>query len=75
MKPNRKKTEPNKKNRAKTEKPEPNWFEPVFVLKNRTEIGRFELVSVFLFKKFWFGYFFLNKNRIKLKIITPIKYR
>jgi hypothetical protein len=37
------KTEPNRKNRAKTE---PNWFEPVFVLKNRTETGRFEPVSV-----------------------------
>jgi len=36
-----KKTEPN---RAKTKS---NWFEPVFVLKNRTETGRFEPVSVF----------------------------
>ena len=27
-------------------KTEPNWFEPVFVLKNRTETGWFETVSV-----------------------------
>jgi len=32
----RKKTEPNWKNRAKPEKTEPNRFESVFVLKNRT---------------------------------------
>jgi hypothetical protein len=47
-----KKTEPNRKNQAKSKKPsqigktEPNWFEPVFVLKNRIETGRFEPVSV-----------------------------
>ena len=41
-----------KKNRAKPKKPsqtkkiEPNQFEPVFVLKNLTETGRFEPVSV-----------------------------
>jgi hypothetical protein len=40
---NREKNEPNRKNRAKPKKPsqtkktEPNRFEPVFVLKNRTE--------------------------------------
>jgi hypothetical protein len=43
-------TEPNrtrtKKNRAKPEKTKPIWFEPVFVLKNRTETGWFETVSV-----------------------------
>jgi hypothetical protein len=61
MKPNRKKTEPNKKNRAKTEKPEPNWFEPVFVLKNRTEIGRFEPILVFLKNNFSLVTFF-DKN-------------
>jgi hypothetical protein len=51
------KTEPNpKKNRKKpsqTGKTELNRFEPVFVQKNRTETGRFELVSVrfqFFFK-------------------------
>jgi hypothetical protein len=45
---NRKKTEP------KLSQTEPNWFEPVFALKNqtnRTETGRFDLVSVFFFKK------------------------
>jgi hypothetical protein len=41
-----------KKNRAKPKKPsqtkkiEPNQFEPVFVLKNLTETGWFEPVSV-----------------------------
>jgi hypothetical protein len=44
--PKLKKTEPNRKNRAKTGKTEPNRFEPVFVLKNRTETGWFELVLV-----------------------------
>jgi len=56
------KTEPNRKNQAKpsqTQKTEPNRFEPVFSLKNRTETGRFELVSVFFKKKkFQFDYFF-----------------
>jgi len=49
----RKKTEPNRKNRAKTGKTEPNRFEPVFALKkpNRTETGRFDPVSVFFQKK------------------------
>jgi hypothetical protein len=43
------KTEPKPKNRAKPEKTEPNRFEPVFVLKNQTETGRFESVSVVFF--------------------------
>ena len=69
---NLKKTEPDPKNRAKTD---PNWFEPVFALKkpNRTEIGRFDPVSVrfrFFFKKnFQFDYFFY-KNQTEPKIIT-----
>ena len=58
------KIEPNRKNRAKTEKTKPNRFEPVFALKkpNRTETGRFDPVSVrfrfFFKKKIRFGYFF-----------------
>jgi hypothetical protein len=69
-KPNRTQTEKNRaksaKNRAKTEpnrKNEPNKFEPVFVLKDRIETGRFELVSVFFKKIFWFGYFLLIKTK------------
>jgi hypothetical protein len=64
-KPNRTETE---KNRAKPEKPsqtgktEPNRFEPVFALKNKTEpkpvgLTRFRFGSVFFFK-FQFSYFF-----------------
>jgi hypothetical protein len=63
------KTEPNRiKNRAKpekkpsqTKKTEPNQFERVFVLKNRIETNRFELVSVF-FKKNQFNYYFFIKT-------------
>jgi len=78
FKPGTEKTElnPNRKNRAKPEKnrakPEPNRFEPVFVLKNRTETGRFEPVSVrfrFFKKKIQFGYFF-DKNRTEPKMNT-----
>ena len=66
------KTEPNRKNRAKPEKiepnrkTEPNRFEPVFSLKNRTETGRFEPVSVrfrFFFKKKFGLVTFFDKNR------------
>jgi hypothetical protein len=62
------KSETEKLNRAepKQKKPgkkpsqtESNQFEPVFVLKNRTETSRFELVSVFFKKKFYFNYIFL----------------
>jgi hypothetical protein len=44
---------------SQTGKTEPNWFEPVFVLKkpNRTKTGQFEPVSVF-FLNISFGYFF-----------------
>jgi hypothetical protein len=66
FKPGTEKTEPNlnrkklEKNRAKTEKTEPNRFEPVFVLKNRTEpkpvgLNRFR----FFFKKNLVLLFFL----------------
>jgi len=75
--PNRAKTEPNRKNRAKSEKnraktkkTEPNWFELVFSLKNRTETGRFDPVSFFFFKiSVWLLFF--DKNRIEPKMITP----
>jgi len=44
IKPNRTQTEPDRK------KTEQNWFEPVFILKNQTETGRFEPVLGFLKK-------------------------
>ena len=47
-----------KPNRTQTEKTKPNRFEPIFILKNPTETGRLEPVSVFLNKKFRFDYFF-----------------
>jgi hypothetical protein len=70
-KPNRTETEKNRakpekpsqnrENRAKTGKTEPNRFEPVFTLKpNRTEIGRFDPVSV------WFRVFLKKKISIWL---------
>jgi len=71
-KPNQTKPKPKKirknrakpdKNRAKPEKTKPNWFELVFVLKNQTEIGWFEPVLVFFFKKIWFDYFFFIKTK------------
>jgi hypothetical protein len=64
-KPKTEKTEPNLnkkkpgKKPSQTEKTESNQFEPVFVLKNQTETSRFELISVFLKKKFCFNYIFL----------------
>jgi hypothetical protein len=69
----RKKTEPNRKNRAKTGKTEPNRFEPVFALKkpNRTETGRFDPVSVFFQKKKFDLVTFFNKNRTETKMINP----
>jgi hypothetical protein len=48
-----KKTEQNRKKQSQTRKTKPNRFEPVFVLKNQIETGRFEPVSVqfrFFFK-------------------------
>ena len=61
-----------KKNRAKTkpnQKTEPNRFEPVFILKNRTEpkpvgLNRFRFDFGFFIKKkeIRFVFFFLIKN-------------
>jgi len=54
------KTEPNRKNRenrAKTGKTEPNRFEPVFALKNRTELKPVGLTRF----RFGFGFFFKKK--------------
>jgi hypothetical protein len=56
--PNRKKQKKNRgkpKNQAKPEKTEPNRFDPVFILKNRTErkpvgLNRFRFGFGFLFK-------------------------
>jgi len=56
-KPKPKKTEPKP---SQTGKIKPNWFEPVFVLKNRTETGRFEPVSVFLKKNSVWLLFFIK---------------
>ena len=68
-----KKTEPNKKNRAKPKKPSQTGLSRFLSKKpNRTETGRFEPVSV----RFWFFFLkfgliiFFYKNRTKLKIIT-----
>jgi hypothetical protein len=83
-KKNQKKTEPNRKNRAKTRKnraktgkTEPNQFEPVFALKNRTnrtKTDQFDPVSVrfrFFFKKNSVWLLFFYKNRTEPKMITP----
>jgi len=69
------KTEPNRKNWARPEKIEPNRFEPVFVLKNRTELkpvglNRFRFGFGFFKKKFSLVIFY-KKNRIEPKIKTP----
>jgi hypothetical protein len=58
-----KKTKPNRKNRAKPKKTEPNRFEPVFALKNRAEpkpvgLTRFRFGFVFFLNRF--GYFFIK---------------
>jgi hypothetical protein len=70
-------TEPKpEKNRAKTGKTEPNQFEPVFSLKNRTKpkpvgLTRFSVRFRFFFKKKKFGLVtFFDKNRIEPKMIT-----
>jgi len=49
---------------SQTKKTKPNRFEPVVVLKNRTEIGQFEPVSVFLKKNF-------GVVQIRPKMINP----
>jgi len=47
---------------SQTGKTEPNWFEPVFVLKkpNRTKTGQFEPVSVFFKISIWLLFFFIK---------------
>jgi hypothetical protein len=64
LNPNRKKPSQTGKKPSQTEKTEPNRFELVFVLKNRTEP---KPVSVwfFFFKKNSIWLFFLNKNQAK----------
>ena len=67
------KTKPKPSQIEKTEKTEQNQknrVNLVFVLKNRTETGRFELVSISFKKKFNLIIFF-NKNRTEPKIINP----
>jgi len=56
---NREKTEPKPRKSSQTGNTEPNRFELVFVLKNRTETGRFEMVSVFFLN---FGLVFFIKT-------------
>ena len=64
--PKLKKTEPNQKTEPKPSQTGLNRF---LSLKNRTETGRFEPVSVF-FLNFGLVIFF-DKNRIEQKMITP----
>jgi hypothetical protein len=47
--PNRTKKKNQKKPEPKPSQTEPKRFELIFVLKNQTETGRFEPVSVFFF--------------------------
>jgi len=63
--PKPKKTEQNRK------KTEPNRFEPVFVLKNRTELKAIGLNRFWFFKKKICLIIFFYKNRTEPKIITP----
>jgi len=72
---NRKKTE---KTEPKPEKTEPNRFEPVFALKNRTETGRFDPVSVrfrFFFSKkiisVWFLFLIKTEPNRKWSPLAP----
>jgi hypothetical protein len=69
------KTKKMKSNRTQTKKTEPNRFEPVFALKNRTETSRFDPVSVRFQFFFLIGLvtFFLIKTEPKM--ITPGLYR
>ena len=70
-----KKPSQNRENRAKTGKTEPNRFEPVFALKNRTEpkpvgLTRFRFGFGFFFQKKNFDLVtFFDKNRTESKII------
>jgi len=54
-------------------KTEPNQFEPVFVLKNRTELKPvgWNWFRFFLKKNSVWLFFFLYKNRTEPKMITP----
>jgi len=52
--PNRKKPEKNRAKTGKSKKTKPNRFEPVFVLKNRTELKPVGL------NRFQFGFFFFK---------------
>jgi len=71
--PNRKNRAKTGKNRAKTGKTEPNRFEPIFALKNRNRVKPTGFGSVrFFFQKQKFGLVtFFDKNRTELKMITP----
>ena len=81
--PNRKKPSQSRKNRAKPKKtkpdrknqtePEKNWAKPVFVLKNRTETGRFEPVC-FFFISIWLLFFIKTEpNRKWSSLIQSVK--
>jgi hypothetical protein len=78
IEPEPKKTEPNRKYRAKPEKPSQtrkkpsqNLFEPVFVLKNRTEPKPVGLIRFrFFLNNFGLVTFFIYKNRTEPKMIT-----
>jgi len=61
---------PNRKKPSQTEKTKPNRFEPVFVLKNRTQNRSVWTGFGFFFKKIGLVAFF-KKNQTKPKIITP----
>jgi hypothetical protein len=67
IKPKQKKA---RKKLSQTGKTEPNRFELVFVLKNQIEPNPVGL-NRFRFKKKLIWLYFFNKNRTKLKIITP----
>jgi hypothetical protein len=75
-KPEIEKTEPNpnQKKPSQTEKTEPNRFEPIFVLKNRTKlklVGLNRFWFFFFFFLIWVWLLFFYKNRTELKMITP----
>lgn len=70
-----KKTEPNRKNRVKTEKTKINQAKPVWTgffpkKPNLTEIGRFKPVSVFFFN--FSLVIFFDKNRTEPKLLIPM---
>jgi hypothetical protein len=60
-----KKTESNQKKPSQTGKTEPNWFEPIFVLKNQTEPKPVGLNRFWFFKKIiisiWLVFFIKTK--------------